>query len=86
MLHHDTRQSTNHGQQGEHHWHLGGTVSVGTAAKFTPSNGVQAAAIAPADVAAGSTPTKAEFDAVVAKLNAVTAALRNIRVINDRAD
>jgi hypothetical protein len=43
--------------------------------------GTQAAAITNATAAAGDNPTKAEFDAVVTKLNAALAALRTFGII-----
>ncbi|OPZ41599.1 MAG: hypothetical protein BWY94_02367 [Actinobacteria bacterium ADurb.BinA094] len=58
----------------------GGSVDVETGGKIL-ANGTQASHIADAAVAAGTAPDKAEFDAVVGKLNAVLAALEGVGVL-----
>lgn len=57
----------------------GGTLDIKSGGQITAA-GTQASAITDA-TAAVSSPTKAEFDAVVTKLNSVLAALRGVGVI-----
>lgn len=59
----------------------GGSVQVKTGGKILPNSGTQATHIADAAAAAGAAPDKAEFDAVVTKLNAVLAALENVGIL-----
>ena len=58
----------------------GGAIDVETGGKFLV-NGTQKAHIADAAAAAGAAPDKAEFDAVVGKLNAVLLALEGVGIL-----
>lgn len=58
----------------------GGSIDVETGGKIT-ANGTQASNIVDADVAVGANPTKAEYDALVAKFNSVLAALEGIGIL-----
>lgn len=60
---------------------LGGDELVVAPGGKITANGTQAATIADAAAAAGAAPDKAEFDAVVAKLNAVLAALEGVGIL-----
>jgi hypothetical protein len=59
----------------------GGSIHVKTGGTILPNSGTQAATIANTVAAAGATPTKAEFDAVVTALNASLAALKGVGII-----
>jgi hypothetical protein len=71
----------NYEEQGGDVWAVGGTFRIDAGGKMVPDSGTQAAAITDAAVAAGATPTKAEFDALVGKFNAALAALRGLGAI-----
>ncbi len=58
----------------------GGELEVASGGKITAA-GTQASHIADASVAAGDAPDKAEFDAVVGKLNAVLLALEGVGIL-----
>lgn len=58
----------------------GGEIKIVSGGKITAA-GTQASHIADAAAAVGAAPDKAEFDAVVGKLNAVLAALENVGIL-----
>lgn len=58
----------------------GGAIDIKAGGKITAA-GTQAAHIADAAVAAGANPTKAEYDALVAKYNAVLVALEGTGIL-----
>ena len=59
---------------------IGGEIEIAAGAKIT-AEGTQAATIADASAAAGAAPTKAEYDALVTKFNAVLAALEGVGIL-----
>lgn len=58
----------------------GGSVFV-VGGSIVPATEVQAAHIADGEVAAGANPTKAEYDALVGKFNALLAAVENVGIL-----
>lgn len=60
----------------------GGSIQVKTGGKILPNSGTQAAHIADATaITGGESPTEAEHNALVTKLNSVLAALRGAGII-----
>lgn len=60
----------------------GGTIQILTGGKIVPNSGTQAAHIANATaIDGGESPTEAEHNALVTKLNSVLAALRGAGII-----
>jgi hypothetical protein len=60
----------------------GGTIQVLTGGKIVPNSGTQASHIADASAASGGdSPTEAEHNSVVTKLNSVLAALRGAGIL-----
>ena len=70
----------NYREQGGEKWVVGGQLEIEPGGKIT-AGGDQADAIIDVAAAAGATPTKAEFDAVVTALNAALAALKGVGII-----
>jgi len=58
----------------------GGQVSIASGGQITAA-GTQASHIADAAAAAGANPTKAEYDALVTKFNAVLTALEGVGIL-----
>lgn len=58
----------------------GGEIKIASGGKITAA-GTQASHIADEAAAAGANPTKAEYDALVTKFNAVLAALEGVGVL-----
>ena len=69
----------NYTEQGGSNTVIGGTLTIATGGRIVPNSGTAPAAITPATVAAAS-PTKAEFDALVGKFNALLAACQGAGV------
>jgi hypothetical protein len=76
------QQVPNYTEQGGAKTVIGGELNFPAGAKQTPADGTQAAAIDDATaITGGESPTEAEFNALLAKLNSVLAALRGVGVI-----
>lgn len=75
------QQTQNYAEQGGARWVVEGELKFPTGGKQTPNSGTQASAITDATAAAGANPTKAEYDALVTKFNALLAAVRGVGII-----
>lgn len=76
------QQTPNYAEQGGNRWVVGGEILFENGAKQLPPGGTQATAIADATaITGGESPTEAEHNALLTKLNSVLAALRGVGII-----
>lgn len=76
-----TSNTDNYMEQGGSQWVIGGELTI--AGGQITANGTQASAIADATaITGGESPTEAEHNALLGKVNAILAALRGVGIID----